>query len=106
MNTPISFPKPPAWLRVLQVAILLHFAMEVLYAGYETMIVLRPPEAGFGPLGAAAITMSDSLFLKRRLYAIEHWIAFSGMSLFLAVTEVLPRLLRRRVLERESGAEK
>lgn len=105
MKTPISFHKPPTWLRILQAAILLHFVLEVFYTGYETMIVLRPPGAGFGPLGAAAITISDSLFLKRRLYAIEHWIAFSGLALFLAVTEMLPRLLRPRILEREGESD-
>ncbi len=32
------------------------------------------------------------LLAKRRLYALEFWVAFSGFAIYLALTELLPRM--------------
>ena len=87
--------RPLAW-TILHWVILLHFTIEILYAGYMTMVVLRPPGAGIGPLGNAALTISPELFLKRRAYAIENWIATGGLVVYLAITEIGPRFWSRR----------
>ncbi len=75
-------------------AIIAHLAIEVVYAGYMVFAVLRPPGVS-GPLGAAAATVPLELMVPRRLYALEHWVAFVGLALYLAVTEILPRRLER-----------
>jgi hypothetical protein len=72
--------------------IIVHLAIEVVYAGYMVFAVLRPPGVA-GPLGAAAASVPLELMVPRRLYALEHWVAFVGLALYLALTEVLPRRL-------------
>jgi len=49
-----------------------------------------------GPLFGAARSMPHELMVTRRLYAIEFWIAFVGLALYLALTEIGPRLRRDR----------
>ena len=63
------------------------FLYELIYVGYIIFIVLQHETGG--------ITLSDKVpsvdleFLtKRRLYAIEFWIAFSGFSIYLSLTEI------------------
>ena len=33
--------------------------------------------------------------MKRRLYAVETWIAMTGLAVYVAVTEILPRKARK-----------
>ncbi len=49
----------------------------------------------WGPLGFRAEEVTMELLGARRLYAIEGWLAFSGLVLYLGVTEIVPRLRRR-----------
>ena len=92
--TALSSSSRPWGVRLVHAFIVLHFVAEVCYTGYQTMVVLRPEGASIAPLGAAALTMSDSMFLRRRLYAIENWVAFSGLAIYLAITEIAPRTRR------------
>ena len=39
-----------------------------------------------GPLWSSAVDLPTDFFLKRRLYAIEAWIIFGFLSLYLAIT--------------------
>lgn len=94
---PLSSPTRPLGWRIVHGLILLHFAMEFFYTGYQTMVVIRPPGVPpLAPLGAAASQMDDAMFLKRRLYAMEHWIAFGGFAVYLAITEIAPRFSAKR----------
>jgi len=88
----------PLGLTILHWVIIVHFAIEIAYAGYMTMVVLRAPGAGIAPLGSAALTLDPSLFLKRRAYAIENWIATGGLAVYLAITEIGPRFWLRAML--------
>ena len=47
-----------------------------------------------GPLATAANEIPFELMMTRRLYASETWIAIAGLSLYLGVTEILPRVLK------------
>ena len=48
-----------------------------------------------GPLGAAAGDIPFELMVTRRLYASETWIALAGLSLYIGITEILPRVLNK-----------
>lgn len=62
-----------------------------LYSCYQVFVVLAP--AGHvGLLFNVADDIDPALLMSRRLYAIEGWIAFVGLVVYLALTE--PRLRR------------
>lgn len=76
-------------------AIIAHFAFQMAYSGYMVFVVLRP-EGVSGPLFAAALELPHEFMVTRRMYAMEHWIAAAGLAVYLAITEVGPRLRRAR----------
>ncbi len=83
----------PIWLRAIHWVILINFALQIFYGSYMTFFVVRP-EGVSGPLWGAASSISHEMMMTRRLYASETWVAIVGMSLYFAITEVLPRQLR------------
>jgi hypothetical protein len=83
----------PTWLRLVHGWIILNLVAQQLYAGWQVFFVLQP-EGTLGPMFNAARSLPPDVMLARRLYAIEGWIAFVGLALYLALTEVLPRRLR------------
>ena len=85
----------PLWLLALHWAIIIHFTVQVAYSGYIVFAVLRP-EGISGPLFAAAADLPQDLMVRRRLYAIENWIAMGGLAIYLALTEIGPRLRAAR----------
>lgn len=89
------FSSLPRVLKILHWFLIVNFAVNVFYAGYQVFFVLVP-EGHIGPLGAAASQVSPELMAARRMYAIEAWISITGLSVYLAVTEYLPRLLSSR----------
>lgn len=66
--------------------IILHFFIEICYAGYMVFFVLQPPSGG-GPLLNRATEIPFELMVTRRLYALECWVATAGLALYLALTE-------------------
>ncbi len=82
--------------RVLHWAIILNLLAEFIYASVVIFVVLRPEGAGSGPLWGQAASIPADLMMRRRAYAIEAWIAFAGLAVYLGVTELLPRRLGRR----------
>ena len=82
-------------LYVLHFAIIAHFAIEIAYTGYIIFAVLKP-EGIEGPLMNAAATIPSDLMMRRRAYAIENWIATGGLAIYLALTEIGPRLKKER----------
>ncbi|MEE2758329.1 MAG: hypothetical protein VYA30_16840 [Myxococcota bacterium] len=76
--------------------IILNFLVEIIYASYIIFSVLKPAEIG-GPLMEQAKTIDLDLMTRRRLYAIECWLAISGLAIYLAITEMAPRLQKSRV---------
>ena len=83
-------------LRALHALIIVHFLVEMAYTGWLVMVVLRPEGGPAGPLMAAAADIPMDLLVKRRLYAIEHWVATGGLVIYLALTEIAPRLRKAR----------
>ena len=70
--------------------IIVNFVVEILYAAYMVFIVVAPE--GGGPLGAKAMEIPFEMMTTRRLYATEFWIATGGLAIYLALTEIGPRL--------------
>ncbi len=78
-------------LQVLHWGIILNFVVQMFYAGYMVFVVVRP-EGVSGPLWAAAKSIPFEMMVTRRLYAIEFWIATGALCIYLALTEIGPRL--------------
>ena len=76
--------------RALHLFLILFLAEEVVYAGYQLFVVLAP-EGHIGPLWGAARDLDPQLFLARRLYAIEAWLAGGFLAVYLGITEIAPR---------------
>lgn len=75
-------------------AIIANFAIEIIYAAYMIFSVLAFGDGG--PIGAAALEVDHEHMVTRRLYAVEFWLAMGGLSIYLAITEIGPRLKRMR----------
>lgn len=79
------------FLKILHWVIIINFVLELVYAAYEVFFVV----GGGLPLMGKATTISHDVMVTRRLYAIEFWIACTGLSIYLAITEYLPRLMKQ-----------
>lgn len=82
-------------LLVVHWAIIVNFVFEIAYAGYMIFSVLKPAGQS-GPLFEKALEIPHELMVTRRLYAIEFWIAMAGLAIYLALTEIGPRLRANR----------
>jgi hypothetical protein len=77
-------------LQLLHWFIIINFAVEIIYANYMIFSVFSPPDAG--PLFDRAATFPFEMMVTRRLYAVEAWLAIIGLSIYLAITEIKPRM--------------
>lgn len=87
-------PPLPRLLRLVHWLIIVNFLLEIGYGGYMVFFALKDEEGG--PLMDRAGDMPFEKMVTRRLYATETWIAIGGLSIYLAITEFLPRLLNQR----------
>lgn len=83
-----------AILYILHYIIIISFVVQILYGAYQVFFVLSGGTAG--PLFGGSTTMDHEMMVTRRLYAIETWIAITGLSIYLAITEINPRLKKIR----------
>lgn len=70
------------------------FLMQVGYATFQVFWVLAVE--GGGPLFFRASEVAPEILYGRRLYAIEGWLAGGALIVYLAVTEIGPRLAEER----------
>jgi hypothetical protein len=61
-----------------------------LAALYMVFVVHRVEGQGLGPMGSAASEVPLDFFVRRRLYALEAWLTFGFLSVYLALTELRP----------------
>ncbi len=80
----------PWWLKAAHVAIIGNLGAQSLYAGFQVFVVLQP-QGTLGPMFLKATAIDPELMFARRLYAIEAWLAFGALALYLGITEILPR---------------
>ena len=85
----------PLFLRILHWVIIINFAVQILYG--MSMVFFVVTGGNTGPLMGAANSLPFETMTTRRLYASETWIAITGLSLYVAITEFLPRQLRSTV---------
>lgn len=74
--------------------IIINFVIQIFYASYMVFMVLRPKGVS-GPLWGAAMKLVEqqpNLMLTRRAYATETWLAIGGLAIYLAITEIGPRM--------------
>ena len=77
--------------KILHALILLNLLVGWLYDAYMVFFVVRPPSGKIGALAGAAAEMPFELMVTRRLYAIESWVVFGALAVYLAITELVPR---------------
>jgi hypothetical protein len=68
--------------------IIFNFLVEIIYSTYMVFFVIGGSR---WPLFMKAIETPLEVITKRRLYALETWLAIGGLCIYLAITEVLPR---------------
>ncbi|MFT4624136.1 MAG: hypothetical protein ACI8PZ_002795 [Myxococcota bacterium] len=81
----------PLWARLIHLFFLITLTGEILYATFQVFVVLQP-EGVAGPILLRASEIPFEAMVVRRLYAMEAWIAFVGLAVYTALTELLPRL--------------
>lgn len=80
--------------RVLHLSLITILAVQALYCFAQVLFVLQPAGGSPGPLFGASAEISHELLVARRLYAIEGWIAFGALAIYLGITEIRPALGR------------
>ena len=88
-------------LMTLHWLIIVNFVVEIVYAAYMIFVVVAPP--GGGPLGSRAMEIPFEMMTTRRLYAVEFWLAMGGLAIYLALTEIGPRLAAYRKADAEAS---
>jgi hypothetical protein len=82
--------------RSLHFFIIFNFIFEIAYSFY---MVFYAVGGGKWPLMAKAENTPVEVILKRRLYAIESWIAIVGLASYLGLTEFLPQKIQKLLEE-------
>ncbi len=75
--------------KVVHWSIIINFALEIVYAAYMVFFAFSKAGTPAVLFGSAAKLPFETM-VTRRLYAIECWIAIAGLSIYLALTEILP----------------
>lgn len=81
--------------------IIFNFLVEIVYSFYMVFFVIG---GGKWPLMRRAMETPLEIILKRRLYAIEAWVAVAGLCVYIALTELLPRKIIPWLKEQGEGA--
>ena len=82
--------KKHKWWLVLHWFIIINFITEIVYGFYMVFFIVG---GGRWPLWVRAIDTPAEVILKRRLYAIEVWVAASGFAIYIALTHFLPQMI-------------
>jgi hypothetical protein len=82
--------KKKIW-KTIHYLIIVNFIVEIIYSIIMVFFVVG---GGRWPLLKKAVETPIEIILKRRLYAIEAWIAIGALCIYLAVTEFLPQYLK------------
>ena len=91
------------WRKILHWLIVLIFITQIIYGLYIVFFVVGGSKY---PLMRRATETPIEVILKRRLYAIETWIAISGLAVYMALTEFLPKILRNTIVCYQKSEEK
>jgi ABC-type dipeptide/oligopeptide/nickel transport system permease subunit len=78
------------YLTILHWILIIILLTEGIYGFYMVFFVIGGSR---WPLFTRAVDTPVEVILKRRLYAIEAWVAFGALAIYLAITEILPKRL-------------
>lgn len=81
------------WWKVLHWFIIINFLVGIIYGFFMVFFAVG---GGRYPLWMRAVDTPIEVILKRRLYAIEAWVATAGLAVYLALTELLPRIMKEK----------
>ncbi len=87
-------------LYLIHYGIIINFILQVLNGVYQISFVYTVEGLTWPLLGASA-GLDHETMMVRRAYALETWIAITGLCIYLALTEIMPRLKKIREQERE-----
>jgi hypothetical protein len=87
--------KKKLW-RGIHYLIIINFLVEIAYSITMVFFIVG---GGKWPLLRKAVETPVEIILKRRLYAIEAWIAIGALAVYLGLTVFLPQKLREIKLE-------
>ncbi len=87
--------KLPVGFQIMHWIIIVNFLLEIGYGSYMVFYGLAEDKDERRPLFGKADDIDFETMMKRRLYASETWIAITGLSVYLGVTEFLPRILQK-----------
>jgi len=90
------------WWKVLHWFIIINFVLGIFYGFFMVFFAVG---GGRYPLWMRAIDIPVEVILKRRLYAIEAWVASAGLAVYLALTEFVPRILKEKGIVIEKKGE-
>jgi len=90
VEVPVTWKRWPLWGRLVHVFFIVNLIAQMAYAGFQVFVVMQP-EGHVGPMFLAAQQLPFEDMMIRRMYAIEGWIAFGILAIYLGVTELLPR---------------
>ena len=79
------------WMRIIHWVIIINFLTGIGYGMYMVFFVVGGSR---WPLMASAVDTPIEVILKRRLYALESWIAIVGLVVYLALTVFLPSIIQ------------
>ena len=79
------------WMRIIHWVIIINFITGIGYGMYMVFFVVGGSR---WPLMASAVDTPIEVILKRRLYALESWIAIVGLVVYLALTVFLPSIIQ------------
>lgn len=79
------------WMKILHWGIIINFLQQIGYGFYMVFFVAG---GGGGPLFGRAGSLTFEEMMTRRMYAMETWVPIVGLSIYLGVTVMLPRLLK------------
>ena len=84
--------KKKIW-KIIHYLIITNFILEIIYSITMVFFVIG---GGKWPLLRRAVETPIEIILKRRLYAIEAWIAIGALAIYLALTIYLPGQLKEK----------
>ncbi len=82
-------------LYIIHYGIIINFLLTIFNGVYQISFVYAP-EGLTWPLLGASTTLDYETMMIRRAYALETWVAITGLSIYLALTEIMPRMKKIR----------
>lgn len=91
VQAPRTWSSWPWWAKAFHVFVIFNLLAQMAYASWQVFVVMQPPGV-VGPMFGAAQALPFEDMIVRRMYALEGWIAFGILAVYVALTELVPRI--------------